>query len=355
MKRLLILLLPLFSSCKFVPYTGNDIYDVKADITKDEAVHFKNSLEWWYFTGHLQDSAGAEYGIEYVFFHFNPRNKADYLLTNFAITDPEGKRFIYDYKFEKQDSLLSPQLPLHLRVEDKNRRHILKGMAGTYEIEANMNGSDVAVSLKTSPDKPLLLHNGTGYEQYGDYAQAGYYSYPRLKTTGTITIAGKNIPVDGQLWYDRQWNCVGVWQKEIAWDWVSIQLDSPRSEIMLYRLYHFGDETLIYGGSYFDENGELLTLKKDDITFEEQDYWVSMRSKAKYPIKWKIKVKPLDAEFTVEARIPDQELGLSFTPLHKLYYWEGMCSVKGSMAGKPVAGKSYIELTNRDRFNKSDQ
>ncbi|MFC7667262.1 lipocalin-like domain-containing protein [Hymenobacter humi] len=55
-----------------------------------------------------------------------------------------------------------------------------------------------AISLKTTPAKAALMHGGTGYEQYGPVAQAGYYSYPRLTTTGTIEVDGKIHQVAGE-------------------------------------------------------------------------------------------------------------------------------------------------------------
>ncbi|UII31777.1 hypothetical protein LVD17_26160 [Fulvivirga ulvae] len=353
MKKLILICLPVLVSCKFTPYNGSDVYNEKANLPVDEALHFKNSLEWWYFTGHLNGvDSGDEYGIEYVIFHFNPRNKSDYLMTNFAITDPESGRFIYDYKIQKSDTLLKPELPLRLVVEDMHRSHRLEGKMGEYHIKANMKKEPVEVELKTKPLKPVLLHNGTGYETYGKYTKAGYYSYPRLKAEGHLNIKGENIKVAGELWYDRQWNCVGVWQKEVAWDWISVQLDEPQSELMLYRLHHFGDDRVLFGGSYYDKDGKVFTLREGDIVLEELEYWKSGRSGAVYPVRWSVKVPGRDLDLIIEARIPDQELGVGFTAFYKLYYWEGMCSVTGALKGKPVTGKSYVELTNRDAFNK---
>ena len=50
---LLCLLLEI--SCK-IPYNKKDVFEPKADLSIDEAPHEKNSLEWWYFTGHLKDT-----------------------------------------------------------------------------------------------------------------------------------------------------------------------------------------------------------------------------------------------------------------------------------------------------------
>lgn len=352
-KQLLFFLLCFFVSCRFTPYNGHDVYNKKAALPEDEALHFKNSLEWWYFTGHLNDTvSGRQYGVEYVVFHFNPRNKHDYLMTNFAITDPESGLFIHDYKILKMDSLLQPQLPVYLAVTDKKRSHVLTGAMGEYSIKADMAKEDISVVLKTRPLKPVLLHNGTGYEEYGEYTKAGYYSYPRLYTEGTIGINGQTIAVTGELWYDRQWNCVGVWQKEVAWDWISVQLQDPQEELMLYRLHHFGENNVLYGGTYYHADNTTTELHKEDVRLTELEYWKSRKSGAVYPIRWRVEVKKPGLDLEITARIPNQELAVGFTALHKLYYWEGMCAVSGKMHERPVTGKSYVELTNRDAFRK---
>ena len=50
---------------------------------------------------------------------------------------------------------------------------------GRYQLQARMvptgpNKAGQAISLSTTPAKPVLLHGGTGYEQYGPVARAGY-------------------------------------------------------------------------------------------------------------------------------------------------------------------------------------
>lgn len=351
MRKIFIGITLILMSCKFMPYSGSDIHNEMASLPEDEAPHVKNSLEWWYFTGQLNDvNSDRIYGVEYVVFHFNPKNNRDYLMTNFAVTDPEKGTFLYDHKIVRSDSLLRPDLPLDLTVRDKKITHVLQGQMGKYHIKANMRKEDIAMDLVTEPLKPVLFHNKTGYETYGSYAKAGYYSFPRLLAKGSLQINDESIAVAGELWYDRQWNCVGVWSKEVAWDWISVQLDEPRSELMVYRLHHFGDDKVLFGGSYYSEDNEVITLDPEDIRLEELEYWQG--KKAVYPVKWRVTVQRLDLQLIIEAKLHDQELAISFSPFHKLYYWEGMCSVKGQMGVKSVTGKSYIELTNRDAFNK---
>ena len=52
-------------------------------------------------------------------------------------------------------------------------------------------------------------------------------------------------------------------------------------------------------------------------------------------------------DLTVEPLVPQQELALRFFHAFTMYYWEGMCRVKGTRNGQPVTGQAYVEITNR--------
>ena len=333
------------------PLSVNDIYPPQALLEKDEAVHFKNSLEWWYFTGHLEDQNGQQYGIEYVFFHFNPRDKHDYMMGNFAISIPQDSSFYYDYRILKRDQLLLGEIPLKLELPYEHEKWQLQGEAGEYQLQAAMiKHPGYSMDLSTTSLTPVWMHgDGSGFQKYGEYATAGYFSYPKLQTSGNLQIAGETKEVTGTLWYDRQWNCIGVYQRQVAWDWMSIQLDHDQGDLMVFKLYHRADNQIVYGGSYLDPQGNNISLGPTDLVMEELEYWKSPDSKISYPVSWKVTVPKLGLDLKVKALFPHQELTLKFNALVKMSYWEGMCQVSGSKNGDPVSGRSYLEITNRKK------
>ncbi len=337
----------------FKPTTENDVFPGRAQLPLDEAPHLKNSLEWWYFTGHLKDVAtGESFGVEYVFFHFNPDGKQDYQMVNFALTDPQQQQFRYDYQLAKMPAPPTTALPLRLREQKAGHTWTLAGQEGRYQLQARMSArgphpANQAIDLRTTPAKPVLLHGGTGYEQYGPVAQAGYYSYPRLATTGTVEIAGKVHQVAGELWYDRQWNCGGVNRKNVAWDWLSLQLDEPREEIMLYQVHDTKTDQHIGGGSHSDAQGQSQHLAEADFQLEPLTYWTSPTSKKRYPATWRVRVPSKGYDLTVTPLVPNQELSLRLFKVLNLRYWEGMCRISGTHHGRPVTGNAYVEITNR--------
>ncbi|UPL49170.1 lipocalin family protein [Hymenobacter sublimis] len=357
MKNLLfatLLLLFTTTGCALKPTNKHDVFSERAQLPQEEAVHKQNSLEWWYFTGHLRDKAtGETFGVEYVFFHFNITGKKDWQMVNFALTDPQQQQFRYDYKVERLPQLLAPTLPLRLVTQKQAQRWTLSGQEGTYHLQARMAAhTGHAIDLTTTPTKPVLLHGGTGYEHYGPTATAGYYSYPRLQASGSVEINGKVRQVEGELWYDRQWNCNSVTTKDLGWDWFSIQLDEPREEIMAYQLYNKATGQSIGGGSHYGAQAQNTHLGQQDFQLEPLAYWTSPHSKLRYPNKWRLRIPSQGYDLTITPVMPDQELTLKLFAGIKMHYWEGMCRVEGTHHGKPVHGNSYVEITNRSEVKK---
>ncbi len=342
------LLLLLTAACGLKTTNKYDVFNDRAELPQEEAPHPRNSLEWWYLTGHLKDvKTGETFGVEYVFFHFNPSGDKDYQMVNFAITAPQTKQFRYDYFVAPLPQLLTAQLPISLSMTKQKQTWTLTGQEGRYHLRARMAlHPDQAIDLTTTPAKPVLLHGGTGYEQYGTAARAGYYSYPRLATTGTIEVNGKVREVTGELWYDRQWNCNAVMSKDTGWDWFSIQLDQPKEELMLYQLQNRVTGEGINGGSHYGAQAHNTHLGAADFQLETLAWWTSPRTGQRYPAKWRVRVPSQGYDLVLEPVMPDQELNLRIFRAVNIHYWEGMCRVSGTHHGQPVSGNSYIEITN---------
>ncbi len=341
------------ASLKPTPTTRFNPTATRAELPHEEAPHPQNSLEWWYVTGHLRDEAsGEQFGIEYVFFHFNLKDgKQDWQMVNVALTDPQGQRFNYDYKLRRLPRLLPDSLPLRLREHKAGKTWAFDGQEGKYQLQAAFTGeanAAYALDLTTTPTRPAVLHGGgTGYENYGAGIMAGYYSYPRLATTGTLLVAGKTHQVRGELWYDRQWNCAAVVNKDTGWDWLSLQLDAPQQELMLYSLNNRRTGEQLRGGTQSGAAQASAHLAAADFQLTPLTYWTSPKSKKKYPATWRVQVPGQGYDLTVEPLVPQQELSLRFFHAFTLHYWEGMCRVTGTQNGQPVTGKAYVEITNR--------
>lgn len=341
MKKISLYLL-IFSlySCS-IPYVKDDVYEKQASLEKDEPLHKKNSLEWWYNTGHLQDTVTKKwYGLEYVFFHFTPTKSNDYLMVNFAISDPGKDTFYYDYQIIKQKDYLTATSTINLNTNT----YSFKGINGNYHLNGADKNNTIFLNLQTKPLLPVLMHNNnTGYEDYKGVASAGYYSYTNLETTGSIKIHDTTIPVKGSLWYDRQWNCGALIKQKVKWDWFAIQL--PGTDIMLYQVHNKKTNTIKVGGTLYNHGKEPIKLI--NVQLKAIDTWVAP-SKKTYTTTWSVTIPEHNIRLTVKADYPEQFLQLKFPPFGlKMNYWEGMCNVTGNINNSPVKGKAYLEMTEK--------
>jgi predicted secreted hydrolase len=352
----IILLLSMLSGCVSPPGLENDIFFEQADISKDEAPHVANSLEWWYATGWLKDvETGDTFGIEFVMFYFSMNGKKDRLLSNVAITDVSSDKFYFDHTLIGLNDQLKSELPLQLSTARGKSQASIKGQFGEYEFVAkgHHEGEEFSYTLNTVSNSPAVLHgNKSGYENYGGYAKAGYYSYTDLATEGQIMVDGKLRTVKGSIWYDRQWNCGAVLQnRTTGWDWMSISLNESNEKLMLYRLL-LREGLNIYGGTLVREDGTYSSLKSEEISIRDKSYWKSKRSGDRYPSKLEISIPNHRLELSLSMLKEEQELAIKILPLVKLYYWEGMCAVSGTRDGEPVTGTSYLEITNPENREK---
>jgi len=90
-------------------------------------------------------------------------------------------------------------------------------------------------------------------------------------------------------------------------------------------------------------DGTSERLLPGSFSIEKKGTWQSPRSSAIYPAGWHILVPGHRADLTVTPAMADQELHL--TKMGALDYWEGACSIEGSVDGAPTKGVGYTELT----------
>jgi predicted secreted hydrolase len=216
---------------------------------------------------------------------------------------------------------------------------------GPEEYKLSAETPEIGIELIVRPAKKLVLQGAAGLSQkaQGEGNASYYYSYPRMVTAGRIRIDAKQYLVRGESWFDHEFSTSSMGKEQIGWDWFSIQLDNEE-ELMLYKMRRSdGAKDPSSQGTLIRADGTTLTLGPDDFTVETLATWTSPGTGGVYPGKWKISVPKAQLELESVSELPDQELRLK--QLGQMAYWEGMCKLKGSRAGKPVSGHGYTELT----------
>jgi predicted secreted hydrolase len=218
----------------------------------------------------------------------------------------------------------------------------MAGHAGKDSLSAELPG--YALQLSLSASKPVVFQYGTGWMTVGSVNPFYYYSYTRMAATGLLTVDGQPKNVTGEAWMDHQWGDMGSDFK--GWDWYSLRLDD-QSELMLFTVRKSG-QAGFSGGTLIDPAGVAEELKGSDFLVSSTGQWTSPHNGAVYPQGWTLSVPRIGLEVKLAATLPDQEFYESFLGWSPIY-WEGLCTVTGTRAGKPVGGYAYVELTSYNK------
>jgi predicted secreted hydrolase len=320
----------------------------------DHGAHPQYQTEWWYYTGNLADGDSNQYGFQFTIFRsaLTPSmpERASDLATNqiymahFALTD--GPANIH-YSFERfsrgagglAGAVGEPEFSVWL--EDWQ---VTPSAPDTMHIQAqstNEDGEKVAVDLHLRETRPPVLHGDAGLSQKGPEAgnASYYYSLVGLETTGTITTRGRVVEVNGQSWMDHEFGTSSLSANAVGWDWLSLQLEDGTA-LMLARIRTAGGGAIgDFAGTLLRVDGSQKHLRNEDFVLEALEEWSSPSSGIAYPSGWRLTIPAYDLELEITPLIRDQEMHVSYV------YWEGAANATGSMAGAPIEGRGYVELT----------
>ncbi len=322
----------------------------------DYGSHPEFQTEWWYYTGNVESDGGRHFGYQLTFFRRSlepPGETAvrdvataatDIYMGHLALSDSAaGEQRAFERFSRGADLLAGASSHPHSiwlddwRVEtspDQNR-HLVAA------------DGDVSIDLILAPTKGPVPHGVAGYSQKGaDPNRAShYYSFPRMRTTGSIAVQGITYQVGGASWMDHEFTSSGLADDQIGWDWFSIQLDDG-VDLMLFHLRTADGVDPYSSGSLISDQGAVTRLGRDDFAIEAHGEWTSPRTGARYPAAWRVTIPDRGIDLQLQPRIADQELALSFV------YWEGAVAVSGTHDAVPVRGNGYAELTGYARSMK---
>jgi predicted secreted hydrolase len=320
---------------------------------REHGPHPEYRTEWWYYTGNLEDAQGTQYGYQLTFFRsaLTPQapERASGLAANqvymahFAVSDGGRREHVSFDRYSRGAGGLAGatgEPDYRVWLDDWSAQAV---GPGTTRLQARVETEDgpLALDLTLSETRPPVLQGDRGLHQKGPEAgnASYYYSLVGLQTEGTLTLGGAPVAVSGQSWMDHEFGTSALTEGSLGWDWFSLQLDSGHA-LMLYVIrtepgYTPPDVlgTLVY------PDGTQVPVPGADFTIEATDTWTSDRTGFTYPVGWRVSLPGHDIELEVTPLFPDQEMDVEFV------YWEGAVNAVGSVAGQPVTGRGYVELT----------
>lgn len=323
----------------------------------DHGPHPDFRTEWWYYTGNVRatDGSGRRFGYQLTVFRTALAPPPDgggvadtaasawatrqLYMAHVAVSDLDGRRFHHTQSFERGAVGLAgaTAAPLRVWLGPTEIREAPGATVGGMPVVrlAGRTDDGAALALTLAPLRPPVLQGDRGLSRKGPEPgnASFYYSVTRLGTTGTVTLDGDEIPVEGLSWLDREWSTSALGAGVAGWDWFALHLDDGR-DLMLYRLRRtdgtadpFSRATLVRA------DGTVAPLAFGAFTLTPEGAWESPRGGI-YPARWRVRVPGEGLDLRVVPAFADQELDAA------VRYWEGAVRITGS-----ATGRGYLEMT----------
>jgi len=330
---------------------------IAIELPRDDAPHDRLT-EWWYVTGHLQAADGRRFGYEFVVFRAERGGFPVTWASHVALTEkPSPGRsgsFAYDERSE-----VGPQVDVAPIFSSPVAAAF--SISGTNPLDPSTVGRDpwtmvlrpdgsmllsaAGIDLQLDAGRAPVLHDDDGWVAFADAGGSYYYSRTRMPTRGTIGVDGAQLAVSGSSWFDHQWGdfiAIGGG----GWDWFALNLGDG-SDLMLSFVRDARGATALSYGTLVRPDGAVRRIDGSEIDLVATGTWTSPATGTTWPSGWRLAIASIGLAATIDPEIPDQELDTREST--GVVYWEGASSVRGSLAGRPIAGQAYVELTGYAR------
>lgn len=321
---------------------------------RDHGPHEEYRTEWWYYTGNLEDREGNVYGYQLTFFRnaLTPEQPMrvsamaadDVYMAHFAVTDGSEKEHWSFERYSRGDGSLAGATGMpsyQVWLEDWQAYEIEPGVTRITANAEDEVGRTVAIDLRLRETTDPILHGDRGLSQKGpETGNANYYySLTQLETDGTLSALDRTIDVTGMSWMDHEFGTSALTNGARGWDWFSVQMEDGTR--FMFGEFHdgAGGNRFVYEGSLVYPDGRQVVLGDGDFDLRATSEWTSPDTGITYPSGWEAHFPQEEILLTITPLILDQEMDISFV------YYEGATEVTGTIAGKELNGRGYVELT----------
>lgn len=309
----------------------------KADTVRHLQPIPHNSLEWWYFNGHLIDSFGGEYAFHTALFRRHSFPFPPVWMSNTALADLSRDTVIRHYhfykkrafSFSKKDSvnIQGPPLGFDLR----NRRWNLRASESSFGWQFK--------GYSATPPVPMALD---GIMHYGSQ-RAGYLSMPWLSWVGELRIGDSSKSVTGSGWFDRQWSALKITRPRYAWNWISLEHDSFR--LMVFGMHDIRKDTVFLQATQVKPGGEVQFYSVEPWMLRGTEPLANKADNKQYPQIWQLWIPEIDLKVCMKSKVEDAIITLRVFRRPFMTYWEGPAQAWGIYRGNPFQSNAFIELT----------
>lgn len=290
-----------------------------------DAVQPDQPSQWWYWSGNLEASSGRRYGFQLAFFAAEAiRGLLWGQMVHYAFVDIAAGRFVARSRMW----LGAPQ-----RIVDRFALACPSGEAqawgGGGEDRLTLRDAEFGLDLRASGG-PLALHYEGRSHDYAFGGSSYYYSRTAMQARARLRAFGRDEPLRGEVWFDRQFGQLMPALCE-GWQWFSIHLEQGE-QLMVFGFERTASERF---AAHTDRHGVTRWLQGDALALELVETRRSSATGIAYPCAWRLSTH--EHELLVRAHPITQEMQARrwWGPV----YWEGACEVSGS-----ARGHGYVEL-----------
>jgi geranylgeranyl pyrophosphate synthase/predicted secreted hydrolase len=376
--------------------------DGPIDLAVHDLPHASSTTEWWYTNAHVRTADGRDISVFASFFRIaagkdEATGEIQYAHSlTWALTDVGAKKYYPESLVDRR----SPELGLkrmeqgegspdprlrqalreilergrvpypdrmfqadpylgHRKLElDFDGHRFSKADDGSYRLELYHEYFKVGCNLTLRPLRKPMTHGDRGVVKGIDGSDMFYYLIPRCEVTGEVTLNAIRQPIaEGGLgWYDHEFgghkdategeSAV----QEVGWNWCALQF-AEGGELSIYALFDLAKgESVGRFGRLVSPEGKVTPF--EEVEFEPVNRWRSTRSFNDYPTRFRVRVPELEVALELGAVFDDQEF---ITLISKPAFWEGRVEARGTIGGRPVEGKGYVERSGFTENKTLDQ
>ena len=224
------------------------------EFPRDHGPHFDYRTEWWYVTSVLATDSGREYGVQFTLFRSsmtnsqetdNPWRTSQMYMGHLALSDVGRRKHVEAQRIARGH----PQLagvntePFHAYIEDWSVRSQIQSF---FPLELFGRTGEFEIALEIDSTKPIVLQGDEGLSRKSPEHFSYYYSIPRMKTRGKLTIGDEVQSVSGYSWLDREWSNGLLSDRYQGWYWFALSFDDGTDMVifsLLDRADGFGPES----------------------------------------------------------------------------------------------------------------
>lgn len=311
---------------------------VALSFPQDHGAHPAYRIEWWYLTANLKGADGKDYGAQWTLFRsaLAPEDKPGWQspqlwMGHAALTTPSTH-----YSAERVGRGGIGQAgvglaPFAAAIDDWNMTSKAAPKADPLSaLAVTAGGEGFSYRLDLVARGPLVRQGEQGYSVKSAQGQASYYySQPFYAVTGTITVAGKDMAVTGQAWFDHEWSSQPLAQDQTGWDWFSFHFDDG-AKLMGFRLRDAGEG--FTSATWINADGQPEPQPPGALVVTPLA-WADVKGH-RVPVQWRVALPAKGLEVTTAAVNPDAWMATQVS------YWEGPVRIAGSHPGR-----GYVEMT----------